>query len=943
MAFQGDTVAVRFGLLGEVTLHLDGERRQIPGPKAGVLLASLLLRSGLPVSVDRLAATVWGARPPRTAHASLHNHFSRLRSALGPERDRLRAARGAYALDIHAGELDAEVFASRLRRAQEARRALDWKKLDEETSAALALWRGQPVSQYPSLHESPEVVHLAELHLQAVELRFEARIRTGRHHAITAELTRYAADHPLREPFHRQLMTALHRADRTADAIAAYHRLRRNLADELGIDPAPSTQQIFGELLAPSTIDGDVHSDGAGQAAAPVSPAMFQTPRDIVDFTGRTAELAILRERLRSTPADSVPPVVVISGMGGVGKTTLALHAAHATRAAFPGGQLYADLRGFGSGTPRTPHDLLARFLIDLGVPAQSLPEDTDDRAALYRATLAERRILIMLDNARDAKQVTPLLIGSGTGAVIVTSRHALTGLSPATHITLQPFGDAEQQQLLAAICGPDRLSDEQPATERILAACAGLPLALRIVGARLAQPGSTTLGAVADRLDEEGRRLTALSLDHLNVSDVFRMSYQALRAGLRQAERDAATAFRRLGLWSCNPFSAEAASALLDRPVEQTRDLLDILVGAHLLQNPTPCSYRFHDLLGDFALQCAETEESADEREAALLRMVSWYCAALHRADTLTQTNATPDLPPRTGTRGPLPEFADANTALAWISQELPAILSAIRAAADSTRPELAWHTAHYLFGWIQTNWWTGLWEQPVIEALATARREGDLTAQAHMHKLLGIAYGVSYRNEPSLSHLDEAAALYERLGNTERQAATLGNYAHACLQAGRIEEGLTVIRQAIHLHEDSRPLPMPILHTHGALLLGSGDAGRAEESFRQCLTLCHTENRTVYLPIVLVNLGDALRAQGRRDEAFTHLEESLKLASDVDNHFLIADALEALARAHIHFGDPDQARSCWQKALAIAEQHRLDRVIHDCLAGLDALADVT
>lgn len=947
-------MGVRFGLLGELTLHLEGEPRRIPGPKAGVLLASLLLRPGVPLSADRLMAAIWGDHPPRTALASLHNHCARLRSALGAERDRLHGTRGAYALRIHPGELDTEVFGECLKRAHDARLACDWKTVEEASAAALALWRGRPVPELPSLHGTPEIAHLVEQHLQAVELRFDACLHTGRHRTIIADIVHYAAAHPLREPFHRQLMTALHQAERTADAVAAYHSLRRTLADELGVDPAPNTQQIFRSLLTGTTppvepatqpATSPPTSTAIPSGTAPIAGSEyrtpFQMPRDIPDFTGRTTELANLQECLLTAAADGLPPVVVISGMGGVGKTTLAIRAAHSTRAAFPDGQLYADLRGFGSGTPRTAHDLLTRFLTDLGVPAHSLPEDTDDRAALYRAALAERRVLVVLDNARDAVQVAPLLIGSGRGTVVVTSRHSLTGLAAATRITLQPLDVDEQNQLLTAICGPDRLGADRVATERILTACAGLPLALRIVGARLAHGGRTVPGT-ADRLHQAGHRLTALSLDHLDVREVFLMSYQALSGSPRQTERDAAAAFRRLGLWPAHPFSAEAASALLDQPVERSLDLLDVLVSAHLLQNPAPGAYRFHDLLGEFAAERAEQEESPAERQSGLLRMVTWYRGATREADRATRTRAHID--PAPAPDAPLPEFADGGRALAWITAEMPAIHDAVRIASVSTRPELSWGIVDTLFGWTLTNWWaTQEWEAPVTEALAAAEREGDLRGQAQMENLLGVAHGAAYHSEASITHLAAAAALYEQVGDTRRQAQSLANYGTACAQRSRMPEGLTAIRRAIALHSEFGPPPTAFLHTLGTLLFRSGDASSAEPVFRRCMEVWRSEGQRLYTAIALVNLGDSLRALDRCDEAFAFLEESVALSRELDNDFHIADALEALARTHLHFGDRDQARDQWHQALAIAEKHGINRVINDCLKGLDSLAHGT
>ncbi|WP_344170021.1 AfsR/SARP family transcriptional regulator, partial [Streptomyces polychromogenes] len=338
---------MRFGLLGQLTVHLDGERRQIAGSKGGVLLATLLLRPNTPQPVDRLMAALWGDHPPRTALASLYNHVTRLRSTLGSASHRLEANQGSYVLRVHVGEVDAEVFAGHLARAQDASRASDWETLGAASRAALALWRGRPLAEYPAFHETPEVTHLVEQHLQAVELDFEYHLRTGRHREVTAEITRYAGAHPLHEPFHRQLITALHQSGRTAEAITAYHALRTTLGDELGVDSSPATQEVFQALLRPdppqagttgTTTPPTPAADRAGTAAGtgPAGEAPFQIPRDIADFTGRAEELSALCAHLTTSGADGMPALVVLSGMGGIGKTTLALHAAHRTRGSFP-------------------------------------------------------------------------------------------------------------------------------------------------------------------------------------------------------------------------------------------------------------------------------------------------------------------------------------------------------------------------------------------------------------------------------------------------------------------------------------------------------------------------------------------------------------------------------------------------------------------------------
>ncbi|MEU8544218.1 BTAD domain-containing putative transcriptional regulator [Streptomyces sp. NPDC048717] len=954
-------MAVRFGVLGDLTLHVDGERRPVPG-KAGLLLAVLLLPAGRPRSVDELVDGLWGSNPPRTAYPSLHNHIARLRTALGPERDRLTVAGGSYACEVHPGELDAAEFETRLRRAQRAGQDQDWPTVDEEARAALALWRGRPLPAFPSLHESPELVHLREQHLQVAELRFEAALRAGDHHEITAELAGLTADHPLHEPIHRQLMTALHRGGRPADALAVYHRLRRRLVEELGVDPAPGTRRIFEEVLtakeagpggrepsstaAPAADSGaaapaapapasETRSGKAGSVPAPAHPALNQIPRDTPDFTDRTAELATITARLLEPPGDGLSCLVVISGMGGVGKTALAVRAAHGTRDAFPDGQLYADLRGFGVGSPRSAHELLARFLVDLGVPAHAVPDDTDDRAALYRARLAERRVLIILDNARDSEQVAPLIPGGGPAAVIVTSRHLLAGLPTATRVALQPFGAPDQYELLAALCGTERLTAAPPATERILAACAGLPLALRIVGSRLAHNAGRSVEHFAARFSSPGGRLAALTLEHLDVTGVFEASYQALATSPRRLDRAAAAGFRLLGLWPRHPFSVEAASALLDQPLGHTIDVLDTLVDACLLQNPAEGTYRFHDLLGEFAAQLA-SEETRESREQALVRLGTWYCAALERADTAVVTRPRRLAAPRT--EAVLPDFADRAAGLDWITRELPALTTLVGIAGAGPRPELAWLTAGNLLGWVTAHRGQDLWERPLVDALDVARRENDLAGQAMMHNLLGVAHGCSYRNEISLRHLYAADDLLDRLGRRDWQTDVLGNIGNAAAQAGRYEEGLAAIRKALPYFAGAENLPVVFAHTHATLLFRTGDLEGAEATFRACLERCRVTHPS-YVTIVLVNLGDVLRARGRRNEALQCLEEACRAAEDIHHDFALADALEALARCHLHFGDAERAESCWRRSLEIAEKFGFERVISDCLAGLDSL----
>ncbi|HEY3479109.1 MAG TPA: transcriptional regulator, partial [Streptomyces sp.] len=499
---------MRFGLLGTVTVTDDeGAGRPVGSAKLRALLAALLATPGRAVPLEALRAALWGDTPPATATASLHNHVARLRRLLaeggaggqGTDRaaSRLRAVAPGYLLDVAEDEVDAEVFLRHHAVARAAHRAHDWCAVLDGSADALALWRGDPLSDVPVRYDPMRAyaAHLTEARLQVLEWRFDAELSLGHHQGLTAELGALAAEHPLRESFHRQWMLALHRTHRQAEALAAFHQLRRTLVDELGVEPGPAVQQAYQEILAspPAPAAGPAGSTApaglvphAPLAGAPSAPAEDRTqggeatatepavtdpaesegggaeeeavepqsdaesaarrtppaqlPADIGDFTGRGTELAALLQAMRAphspdgtgfeaadgTSAEgcpgptATPRVAVVSGMGGIGKTALAVHAAHLLRAEFPDGLLYADLRGFGAGGARQPQDLLARFLADLGEDAQPLPDHPDDRAALLRHALHGRRVLLVLDNAGESAQVTPLLPGGGGSAVIV-------------------------------------------------------------------------------------------------------------------------------------------------------------------------------------------------------------------------------------------------------------------------------------------------------------------------------------------------------------------------------------------------------------------------------------------------------------------------------------------------------------------------------------------
>ncbi|MEW2522721.1 AfsR/SARP family transcriptional regulator [Actinacidiphila alni] len=930
---------MRFGLLGAVTVNGGG----VGSAKARALLATLLSTPGRVVTPETLKAAMWGEDPPATATASLHNHVARLRRLLaedGRDASRLRAVPPGYVLEVAAGELDAAEFVRHHAEARTAHRAEDWPAVQRECAAALALWRGDPLADVPALSDPMRAyaAHLAEARLQALEWRFDAELALGRHQGMTAELAALTAAHPLREPFHRQWMLALHRTHRQAEALAAFHDLRRTLVDELGVEPGPAVQAAYHEVLAAAPEEP--------QEQEPVSPPA-QLPADTGDFTGRGGELAALLAAIRPHGPDA-PRVAVVTGMGGIGKTALAVHAAHLARADFPDGVLYVDLRGFGAGQPRRPRDLLARFLGDLCTTAgsgtgtaQPLPDDQDDLSSLLRQALHGRRVLLVLDNAADAAQVVPLLPGRGDSAVIVTSRRTLADLPGAVRLPLEPLGAEEQHRLLVAVCGPSRVAAEPDAAAGVLAACGGLPLALRIAGARLAARPNWPLTALAERLDSAGDRLHALAAGGLAVQDTFAMSYLAMRDSPQAADREAARAFRLLGLWPGHPLAHAPAAALLGREPAAAEDLLEALVDTHLLQTPQPGRYRFHDLLGEYAAGRAAEEVPPRVRENGLRRLLVWYVATVAGTAELLAPEGHPIPPLHEQPAVPPREFSSEEAALRWCVKELPAIKEAVRQAAAHGWSDVAWRLAAGLFGYAQAYWWTGEWETCLLDALACAEETGDVQGRAWMHSRLGVSYGMSDRVGPCLEHLEVARLYFETAGDLQGQAAILNNLSGLHRALGDNARALEYGRKSLDLHYavGDADRVATVLGNLGDAHLGAGDSAAAIACYRRALAMWRERGVLTSTARSLTSLGEALRTVGRYDEAVAALEETVLLLDRIGDRGSTADTLEVLGRTHYDRGDLAAARKSWERALELARAHCLEAKAEAVLAGLARL----
>ena len=628
-----------------------------------------------------------------------------------------------------------------------------------------------------------------------------------------------------------------------------------------------------------------------------------------------------LSDLLSGTGASGDPGAVriaVVAGSGGLGKTSLAVHAAHRVRRRFPDGQLYVDLLG-ATAAPLLPGDVLARFLRDLGVDGRDIPVDEDERAARYRTTLARRRMLVVLDNARDAAQVRPLLPGSASSAVLVTTRSRMPDLASTKLVGLNVLDDDEALTLFVKVVGEERVAAEPEATAELLDACAGLPLAIRICAARLVTRSGWTIRAMAGRLTDEHRRLDEMRAGDLAVRASFEVSFTSLPPSTDKQGIDPALAFRLLGLWQGPSISAAAAAALFGVPEYSAEDALELLVDTHLLESVTTDRYRFHDLLRVYAAERAEADLPAAERDAAVTRLLEWYLRSADAAATAVLPHRY-DIPLEPAAAGTSAAFAGPEEALAWYDSERANLVTATRQAAASGRHEVAWRLPAPLFIIFNSR---GNWADCIAThrvALDSARQAGDRRGEAWVLNNLGDALGVSGDPE-GITCLESSLAIRREIGDRMGEAQAANNVADTYQQLGRTDEALDLYQRALELNRE-----IGYRYGEGVSLVNVGwtllDLDRAGEAISYL-----QRARDTFADIDYVDgAGYALHILGRcylslrRDaEALSCLQEALSRHRASGNRRRQAATLTSLGTAQSRVGLAAEARGSWAQAMAI------------------------
>ena len=919
--------AALFRLLGPVEVWTGHQWAKVGAPKQRSVLATLLLRPGEPVSTDTLIDAVWPGTPPARAANLVSVYVHHLRRQIGDASGRVLVTRApGYQMVLGPGEVDADRFSRLVADGRQALAAAAPDRAADLLSEALGLWRGPALADVPATPlVAAEAGRLEESRVEAQKLRAEANLACGRHAEVVPEVRRLLADHPLQEKLWALLMRALCGAGRQAEALEVYERARKVISAELGVDPGAELRQLHQQIL-------DADSDQAVislaipapvQAQPPPPPA--QLPADISDFTGRSGQMEELREILAGVAAADGSPgavqVVLVVGPGGQGKTTLAVHAAHLLASQFPDGQLYASL--LGATQPADPAEVLARFLRDLGADPVRIPLDAEERAALYRTRLAGRRVLVVLDDARGIEQVRPLLPGSASCAVLITARNWLPELAGGAVLDLDVLSGAEARALFTKIVGGKRVNAEPAAAGEVLTACAGLPLAIRIAGARLATRSNWSIRTLAGRLSDERRRLDELRAGNLAVRASFEVSFATLPGPAAPGGPAPARAFGLLGLWTGPTISLPAAAALLGEAEEAAADALDVLFDAHLLESPEPDRYRFHDLLRVYAADRARTGETEQDRAAAISRVLTWY---LHTTEAAARVIS----PQHTRVPlGPAPDtvrqlsFTELDDALAWCEEERAGLVAATRLAAAHGLHEIAWKlpAAAMSFYYRRSHW--GDWVTTHEVGLASARVLGDQRAQAWMLNNLGIAYGDQRRQECA-GYFEQALSIYRRMGDPRGETRAANNVASAWFNLGRYDEALASAQRSLQIQRrnGNRYGEGIALGVLGGSCQRLGRFVEAAEHSGAALAIFRELGERMAEADSLSDLGEAYLGLGRVTEAVGALTQSLAIWRDIGDRHGQAATLLRLGRAQHEAGNAGQAYELLSQAAALFDE---------------------
>lgn len=908
---------LRFNILGTLEGWAAGTRLRLGGPIQERVLATLLFESGRIVPVTRLVEAAWDEEPPTSAEHQVRKAVSELRRRIPGGAGVVVTDGPGYRVELGDGRLDLDEFADLLRAARAA--VGEGRTAEAVTSLrqALARWRGPVMAGRGGRVIEAAATAWEERRLTAAEQYFELRLAHGEATELVGDLRDLVSRHPLRETLQGHLMLALYRSGRGAEALEEYAAVRSLLVEELGIDPGARLTRLYEGILRE---DLEPAPPPAEPPPAPAPPASERGPQDrgactlpydLTDFTGREDKLRLLLEKARE-PGGEGTRIIAVDGMGGSGKTTLAVRAAHRLAEHYPDGQLFIDLRGFTPGErPLQPAVVLESLLRSLGVPDEQLPEGTEERTALWRVTVARKRVLMLLDNAADPGQVIPLLPASSGCLVLITSRGRLVDLDGAEWIGLGMLAPAESATLLAETLGAERTAAEPEAVAELSELCGRLPLALRIAAARLRNRPRWTVAHLVERLSHETRRLDELSTGRRSVTATLELSYQTLSASGRAG-------FRLLGQHPGTEIDVWSAAALMGTSVQEAEDLLEDLLDAHMVQQYALGLYSFHDLVRSFARSLPGDDDAGGAVLAG--RLLPYYLGATETAcevlfpDRL-RMDADVVVPPATE----LPPLRTAAQAMDWFDREYHTIRLAMDREGDLADPACVVRLSRNLAFYLYTRSKPDEQVSQGITAVRAARRLGDQRLLCLSLNNLGVAQWRVGRFRDGIDSVSEARRIARVLGDEMGEAMSVGRLGLLHLDNGELAEAVRCLQQAVVLRRESG-YATGEADSWANLSSAYRRLGRYPEAVAAAEEALRT-NRRAGVPdrekLVLNDLAAGLLGMDEPERALAVLDEHLTPgdeARQTENHALTlalsAEARQLLGDAERALRDADRAR---------------------------------
>ncbi|MEV4316869.1 BTAD domain-containing putative transcriptional regulator [Actinocrispum sp. NPDC049592] len=919
-----------FQILGRVQAIGPAGPAVLQGTRQRAVLGMLALHAGQVLPVGKLVDVVWGEDPPRTAVRTLHSHVARIRQAL----DRsgfdpvLRTSNPGYVLDVDASTVDALLFEQQVRVAKRhaAEGAVD--RAASGFRRALDLWHGEAFADAAltgwGLREADR---LHELRLSTVESFWDAELQLGKHEEAVRELARLLAEHPTREVLAGLQMLALYRSGRHTEALGVFQTVRLRLADELGTEPGPELLALHSSIL---------RRDASLDAPQQMTTGPAQLPARVGHFTGREAELAALDQLLD----ESEPPVVVISGTAGMGKTALAVQWAHRVAGRFPDGQLFVDVRGHDPRRMMSSADALAHLLRSLGMPEDRIPGGIGDREALYRSLVHGKRCVIVVDNAGDVEHVLPLVPGGTRTLLIVTSRKSLAALGTRYAVRMVPldaFKHDASIALLSSVLGADRVDRERGPAARLARLCGGMPLALRIAAARLAGEPARPIAGLAGELAGADR------LDALAVDGDTRTVRTVLASAYLPLELAQTRMFRLLGLTPGTTFTASLGAAMCGVPAKDGRRATTELKAAHLIMPVGEDRFRFHDLIREFARQCARTDEPEAATAEAGHRLVDWYLLVASAANKAIDPNRDLVTSSLRYEAPELPFAPDRHAAVAFLEGERHNLVPAARFARESGRLTAAWHFTYLLTSFYDA---TGHWQDRVElcrQGAAAAAELGDPLAEAEMLRALGVSYYMTRRLQDAVNTNILALRAVRAAGDLDGEGHVYNNLANAYSEMRRFDEAVEAHQMAVarcaavdnHLgHALSQ-------RNLGSTLIQMGRAAESLEPLTEALARFRKLDTPRLEAATLDTLGEAYLELGDDDLALNTLQEAVTLLREIGYVWTEMEALLHTGAVYLRRKDFAAAAEQFELALALAREHRaphieavaLDRLGRACL----------